>query len=98
MSPGADKIRRHSKTQVIGQPRQICYVASISDLLDFRKFTHRPASMLNSKLSRYPSVCEESAKVPCEGHAIQLGIENLEATLSEVQSVIQSQIEHYESY
>ena len=32
----------------IGQSGQICYVASISDLLDFRKFNRPPASVLQN--------------------------------------------------
>ncbi len=42
----------------IGQSGQILYVASISDLLDFRKFNHPPASVL---YQRFMSREQESA-------------------------------------
>ena len=89
----------------IGQSGQICYVASISDLLDFRKFNRPPASVLQnfSVTEVYVKRARKYlAKDMRSNWTSELDIETLEsrrswATLSEVQSVIPFHIEHYES-
>ncbi|CAB4030856.1 Xenotropic and polytropic retrovirus receptor 1-like, partial [Paramuricea clavata] len=84
---------------------QISYVASISDLLDFRKFSRPPASVLENFAVTEVYV-KRARKCLAKGMrsnwTTDLDIETLEsrrswATLSEVQSVIPFHVERYES-
>ena len=89
----------------IGHSGQICYVASISDLLDFRKFNRPPASVLQNFAVTKEYVKRAGkylAKDMRSNWTSELHIEVLEsrrswATLSEVQSVIPFHMERYES-
>ena len=89
----------------IGQSGQISYVASISDLLDFRKFDRPPASVLQNFAVTEVYVKRARkclAKDMRANWTTELDIETLEtrrswATLSEVQSVIPFHSERYDS-
>ena len=89
----------------IAQSGQVCYVASISDLLDFRKFNRPRASVLrNFAVTKVyvKSARKYLAKDMRSNWTSELDIETIEsrrswATLSEVQSVIPFHIERYES-
>lgn len=89
----------------IGQSGQIAYVASISDLLDFRKFDRPPASVLQNFAVTEVYVKRARkclAKNMRANWTTELGIENLEsrrswASLAEIQSVIPFHRERYES-
>ena len=89
----------------VGHSGQICYVASISDLLDFRKFNRPPASVLQNFAVTEVYVKRARkylAKDMRSNWTSELDIETLEsrrswATLSEVQSVIPFHMERYES-
>ena len=89
----------------IGQSGQISYIASISDLLDFRKFKRPPAVVLQN--FAITEVYVKRAR-KCLANDMrsnwtsELDIEILEtrrswASLGEVQSVIPFPMEHYES-
>ena len=89
----------------IGDSGRLAYVASISDLLDFRKFNRPPASVLQSftvtevYVRRARKCLAKDMRV---NWTTELDIETLEsrrtwATLSEVQSVIPFHTERYES-
>ena len=89
----------------IGQSGQISYVASISDLLDFRKFNRPPASVLQNFAVTEVYVKRARkclAKDTRSNWTTELDIETLElrrswATFSEVQSVIPFHEERYKS-
>ena len=89
----------------IGQSGQISYVASISDLLDFRKFNCPPASVLQNFAVTEVYVKRARkclAKDMRANWTTELDIETLKsrrswATLSEVQSVIPFHRDRYES-
>ena len=89
----------------IGQSGQISYVASISDLLDFRKFNRPPASVLQNFAVTEVYVKRARkclAKDMRSNWTTELDIETLEsrrswASLSEVQSVIPFHEERYKS-
>ena len=89
----------------LGQSAQISYVASISDLLDFRKFNCPPASVLQNFAVTEVYVKRARkclAKDMRSNWTTELDIETLEwrrswATLSEVQSVIPFHEERYKS-
>ena len=83
----------------------MCYVASISDLLDFRKF-NRPAALVLQNFAVAEVYVKRArkylAKDMLSNWTSDLDIETLEscrswATLSEVQSVIPFHTERYES-
>lgn len=89
----------------LGQSGRIAYIASISDLLDFRKFTRPPASVLQNfavtevYLKRGRKCLAKDMRA---NWTSELDVETLEsrrswAALSEVQSVIPFHIERYES-
>ena len=87
----------------IGHSGQICYVASISDLLDFRKFIRPPASVLQNLAVTEVYVKRARkylAKDMRSNWTSELDIETLEsrrrwATLFEVQSVIPFHMEPF---
>jgi hypothetical protein len=86
----------------LGQSGQISYVASISDLLDFHKFSRPPASVLENVEVYVKRARKCLAKGMRSNWTTDLDIETLEsrrswATLSEVQSVIPFHVERYES-
>ena len=89
----------------IGQSGRMAYVASISDLLDYRKFCSPPASVLKNFAVTEVYVKRARkylAKDMRLNWTTDLDIETLEsrrswATLSEVQSVVPFHIEHYKS-
>ena len=89
----------------LGQSAQISYVASISDLLDFRKFNRPPASVLQNFAVTEVYVKRARkclAKDMRSNWTTELDIETPEsrrswATLSEVQSVIPFHEERYKS-
>ncbi|CAB4001310.1 partial [Paramuricea clavata] len=89
----------------LGQSAQISYVASISDLLDFRKFNRPSASVLQNFAVTEVYVKRARkclAKDMKSNWTTELDIETLEsrrswATLSEVQSVIPFHKERYKS-
>ena len=89
----------------IGHSGQMCYVASISDLQDFRKFNRLAASVLQNFAVTEVYVKRARkylAKDMRSNWTSDLDIETLEsrrswATQSEVQSVIPFHIERYES-
>ena len=93
------------KTWGIGQSGRMAYVASISDLLDFRKFCSPPASVLQNFAVTEVYVRRARkclAKDMRLNWTTDLDIETLEsrrswATPFEVQSVIPYHIEHYKS-
>ena len=89
----------------IGQSGQISYIASISDLLDFRKFIRPPAVVLQNFAITEVYVKRARkclAKDMRSNWTSELDIETLEsrrswASLGEVQSVIPFHMERYES-
>ena len=89
----------------IGQSGQISYIASISDLLDFRKFNRPPAVVLQhfAITEVYVKRARKClAKDMRSNWTSELDIETLEsrrswASLGEVQSVIPFHMERYES-
>ena len=89
----------------IGQSGRMAYVASISDLLDYRRFCSPPASVLKNFAVTEVYVKRARkylAKDMRSNWTTDLDIETLEsrrswATLSEVQSVIPFHNEHYKS-
>ena len=89
----------------IGQSGQISYIASISDLLDFRKFNRPPAVVLQNFSITVVYVKRARkclAKDMRSNWTSELDIETLEsrrswASLGEVQSVIPFHMERYES-
>ena len=89
----------------IGQSGQISYIASISDLLEFRKFNRLPAVVLQNFAITEVYVKRARkclAKVMRSNWTSELDIETLEsrrswASLGEVQSIIPFHMERYES-
>ena len=89
----------------IGQSGQISYIASISDLLGFRKFNRPPAAVLQNfaiTVVYVKGARKCLAKDMRSNWTNELDIETLEsrrswASLAEVQSVISFHMEHYES-